>query len=49
MNEEQERGASSIEYSLLIALVAAAIYGAVALIGPALVPGLQTAVAGFTP
>ncbi|MDQ0258725.1 Flp pilus assembly pilin Flp [Sinomonas atrocyanea] len=47
MAESRQRGATSVEYSLLVFLIASAIFGAVALIGPALVPGFQTVVSGL--
>lgn len=37
-----DEGASAVEYSLLAVLIAAAIAGTVALIGPKLIPGFQT-------
>ncbi|WP_081998238.1 Flp family type IVb pilin [Sinomonas humi] len=49
MDEEKERGASSVEYSLLVTLIAVAVFGAVTLVGPALLPGFNSAIAGFTP
>jgi Flp pilus assembly pilin Flp len=47
MADDRQRGATSAEYSLLVFLIAATIFGAVALIGPELVPGFQTVVSGL--
>ncbi|MBT2514374.1 Flp family type IVb pilin [Arthrobacter sp. ISL-30] len=42
-----EAGATAVEYSLLLAFIAAVIFATVALIGPALLPGFQTVTAGL--
>ena len=42
-----EKGATAVEYSLLLAFIAAAIIGTVSLVGPALEPGFQAAIDGF--
>lgn len=43
----RDRGATAVEYALLVALIAAVIAATVALIGPALLPGFQTVVSGL--
>jgi Flp pilus assembly pilin Flp len=44
---KEEKGATAVEYALLVALIAGVIAGTVALIGPALVPGFTTVIAGL--
>jgi pilus assembly protein Flp/PilA len=45
--QASEKGATAVEYGLLLAFIAAAIIGTVTLLGPALEPGFQAAVDGF--
>lgn len=40
---DKESGGTAVEYAIIAALVAAVVAGAVVLIGPALLPGFQTA------
>lgn len=42
-----ERGASAVEYSLLLALIAAVIYGAVMLLGQHVIAAISTVVGRF--
>jgi pilus assembly protein Flp/PilA len=42
--DTSERGATAVEYGLLIAFVAAVIVGVVATIGPKLLPGMETVI-----
>lgn len=44
---EQERGATAVEYALIISLIAAVIVGVVTMIGPALLPGFQAVIDGL--
>ena len=44
---EAEAGATAVEYALLIALIASAIFATVAVLGPKLEPGLQTVVSAL--
>jgi Flp pilus assembly pilin Flp len=43
----EEKGATAVEYALLAVLIATVIASAVALIGPALVPGFTAVIAGL--
>lgn len=45
--DQRERGATAVEYGLIVALIAGVIIGVVALIGPALVPGFQSVIDGL--
>lgn len=46
-NLSSEAGATAVEYSLLLALIASAIVGVVAILGGQLLPGFQAAIDGF--
>ena len=41
-SDRTERGATAVEYGLLVALIAGVIIAVVVLIGPQLLPGMQT-------
>lgn len=43
----QEQGASAVEYSLLISLIAMVIFAAIANLGTGIITPLQNAAAGF--
>lgn len=43
----RERGATAVEYAIVVALIAGVIAATVALIGPALLPGFQAVVNGL--
>lgn len=46
-NLSSEAGATAVEYSLLLALIATAIIGVVEVLGGQLIPGFQAAIDGF--
>ncbi|WP_097186556.1 Flp family type IVb pilin [Ornithinimicrobium cerasi] len=44
---DSERGATAVEYGLLLALIAGVIISVVTLIGPKLLPGFQTIISAL--
>jgi Flp pilus assembly pilin Flp len=44
---QEEKGATAVEYALVASLIAGVIAGTVAFIGPALLPGFATVIAGL--
>ena len=44
---QRDRGATAVEYGVLVGLIIAVLIGTIALIGPALLPGFQSVVAGL--
>jgi pilus assembly protein Flp/PilA len=44
---QRDRGATAVEYGVLVGLIIAVLIATIALIGPALLPGFQSVVAGL--